>query len=275
MTAAQRWREGLAAWAIPQHILDAAPEDPWGHSPEMFARRADDGRDIMTPSRRAAAEALPPGGAVLDVGCGAGAASLPLAGRAGEITGIDPSQAMLDEFVSRMRAAGSGHRTLRGTWAEVGDRAPVADVVLCYHVAYNVAELNDLVAGITAHCRRRVVLELTAQHPLSWLNDLWSRFHGIQRPAGPTADDAAAVLNEAGLEPQRADWEPDATGRRTTFASEEQMVAWVRRRLCLPETRDAEIRDALGDRIQVGPGGDAGFPRRPLVTLWWDVPGGP
>lgn len=27
--AAERWADGLAAWAIPPAILDAAPESPW------------------------------------------------------------------------------------------------------------------------------------------------------------------------------------------------------------------------------------------------------
>lgn len=274
MTAARRWGDALAAWAIPQPILDAAPESPWGHSVAMFAGRADAGREAMTPSRRAAEEVLPAGGRVLDVGCGAGAASLPLAGRAGEITGLDPSPAMLDEFVRRMAAAGVAHNTLLGSWDEVGERAPVADVVLCHHVAYNVPELGDLAAGLTEHARRRVVLELTAQHPLSWLNDLWMRFHGIGRPLAPTADDAVAVLREAGLEVQRADWESEPLGPRTAFATTEELVGWVRRRLCLPAARDPGIREALGDRVREQPGGGFGFPARPIVTLWWDPPGG-
>jgi len=273
MSAAHRWTEQLAAWAIPQPILDAAPESPWGHDPAMFARRADVDRATETPSRQAARETLPDGGAVLDVGCGAGAASLPLAPSAGEIIGVDPSQAMLDEFGLRMRAAGVAHRSVRGTWAEAGDDLPVVDVVVCHHVAYNVPELAGFVADLTRHARRRVVLELTAQHPLSWLNDLWTQFHGITRPSRPTADDAVAVIREAGLRPRRSDWGPDSRGPRTSFAGRGEVVGWVRRRLCLAADRDGEISDALTGRVIENGDGSVGFPARPIVSLWWDVPG--
>src|SRR2546430_2930411 len=81
-SAERRWREDLAAWAIPQHILDAAPESPWHFPVELFARRADAAQSRMTASTLRALEALPMDGSVLDVGCGAGAASLPLAAKA-------------------------------------------------------------------------------------------------------------------------------------------------------------------------------------------------
>ncbi|HCO03571.1 MAG TPA: SAM-dependent methyltransferase, partial [Actinobacteria bacterium] len=41
-----------------------------------------------------------------DVGCGAGAASLPLAGRAGRLVGVDSSGPMLVAFLDRASAAG-------------------------------------------------------------------------------------------------------------------------------------------------------------------------
>src|SRR5262249_53587807 len=102
MTAASAWREALAFWAIPQPILDAAPESPWGFPVELFASRADASTVMeLSPSNRRAREVLPEGGSVLDVGCGAGAASLPLASRAGLLIGIDSSNDMLAAFAER------------------------------------------------------------------------------------------------------------------------------------------------------------------------------
>ena len=76
--AATRWREELQEWAIPAHIIEAAPESPWGFPPELFARRAELAKSEVPFSGLRALEALPVHGAVLDVGCGAGAASAPL-----------------------------------------------------------------------------------------------------------------------------------------------------------------------------------------------------
>ena len=68
-----RWRDDLAAWAIPGHITAAVTESPWVLPREMFARRADrQQRAPSGPSYERESEALDPPGRVLDVGAGAG-----------------------------------------------------------------------------------------------------------------------------------------------------------------------------------------------------------
>src|SRR5919109_1831411 len=117
MGAAVRfWREALESWAIPERILRAAPESPWGFPVELFADRARSALDGLTPSNLRALLALGEGGAVLDVGCGAGAASLPLAARASLLIGVDPSAEMLRAFRRRVEATGTAVTTLEGTW---------------------------------------------------------------------------------------------------------------------------------------------------------------
>ena len=82
---------------------------------------------------------------------------------------------------------------------------------------------------------------------MSNLNDLWVRFHGLERPTPAAADDFVDVLVEAGLHAQAVDWEAvDWVGG---FTRREDLVAFVRRRLCLPADRDPEIWEALADRV--------------------------
>lgn len=50
------------------------------------------------------------------------------------------------------------------------------------------------------------MVELTAEHPQASLNELWRHFHQIERPTRPTADDAVAVLAEAGLGVHQDRW---------------------------------------------------------------------
>ncbi len=264
--ASRRWADALAKWAIPDEILNAAPESPWSFPPSLFARRADTAVHRFTASNLRALEALPDGGSVLDVGCGGGAASLPLASKAGQLIGVDPSSDMLQEFRARAEKSGAVVSLIEGTWPEVADRTPVADVVVCHHVVYNTPDIATFAGRLSDHARTRVVVELTEHHPLRRLNDLWMQFHGIRRPEDPTADDAVAVLNEIGVSPQRENWIPDAM---TGFASREDLVAFVRRRLCLPQDREPEIEAAIADRIMEGDEG-IGFPPIPVVTLWWD-----
>jgi SAM-dependent methyltransferase len=263
-----RWRAQLEAWAIPEEILAAAPESPWGFPVALFRARAERaGAGRRTPSNREAIRWLPPGGSVLDVGAGAGAASLPLAGVAGRVVGVDESPAMIAAFLDAAAGAGLDAEGVKGRWPEAAGRVGPADVVVCHHVLYNVADLAPFATALTGRARRRVVVELTARHPLVELAPLWRRFHGLERPSGPTAGDAAAALDALGLEPRREDWISDA---RYGFDRFEELVAFTRRRLCLPADRDAEVAEAL---LEAGTHQEGGVwigagPRR-LSTLSW------
>jgi SAM-dependent methyltransferase len=255
--AAQRWAEALDSWAIPQEILDAAPESPWGHPPSLFKRHPGHG-DTDTPSLRRALEALDDGDTVLDVGVGAGASSLPVAPPAARIVGVDASADMLQAFSEEADAAGVQHLEVHGTWSEVAPRVEIADVVVCHHVFYNVRGLAPFVEALTDHARKRVVVELTDTHPQSALNDLWLHFHNLKRPSGPTATDAAAVVEELGFDPHIEMWE-----RQPRWGASERadVVAFVRKRLCLSADRDEEIDRLLGPRPVLSPLG--------LATMWW------
>lgn len=259
--AARRWAADLATWAIPAEILDAAPESPWGCPTGLFARSAEEAAAsgaAASPSARRALDVLPEGGTVLDVGVGGGAASLPLAPPAARVVGVDESPKMLTAFVALAERLGVAHAEVEGSWPEAAAFVGPADVALCHHVLYNVADLTAFVAALTSRARRRVVVELTATHPQSSLNELWRRFHKLERPTRPTAEDALEVLAGLGLEVGVERWE--APGR-WEGAPRDELVAFVRRRLCLPAAREPEVAAAIDEVFQPGP--------RRLVTCWW------
>jgi hypothetical protein len=157
---------------------------------------------------------------------------------------------------------------VNGWWPDAASSAGVADVVVAGHVLYNIADLAPFAAALTSHARRRVVAELTERHPLTTLNPLWLRFHGIVRPDGPTADDAIAALRESGIEPEVTRWTRPAVAEHADFA---ELVDVTRRRLCLPVGRAGEVADALhelGADPAMPP--DLGSSGRELVTLAWD-----
>ena len=259
MSAAERWREDLAGWAIPGEILAQAPQSPWIHPVAMFTV----GDDIPdSPSHQLAREALPPGGSVLDVGCGGGRAAMAVSDRAGLVVGVDHQQRMLDEFAVAAERRGCPHREVLGDWPESSADCPACDIVVVHHVLFNVSEPVEFLTALNRHARHRVVIELPDRHPLSWMNPLWQRFWGLARPSGPRADDLVAVAHEAGLPAHIRHWyDVPATSR--TPVSPQERVAFCRIRLCLPEERDPEVAAALDELDTSGP--------RATATIWWDV----
>lgn len=259
--ASAQWSQQLAAWAIPETVLASAPVSPWGFPPHLFALAADTALSDpeSTPSRRRATEVLPSGGWVLDVGAGGGAASLPLAPPAGVLVAVDESQAMLDVFAEGAEKRGVRHTEIVGRWPDVASQTPQAAVVVCHHVVYNVGDLAPFLAALNDHAERRVVVELTDRHPQSDLNALWRIIHGIERPSGPTAADAAKVAAALGFDVHVERFERPSLWHDAPRA---ERIAFARRRLCVGPEHDDDIGAFLDQ---------AGDPGRMLVTLWWDT----
>lgn len=262
------WRDELAAWAIPEHISAAVQQSPWVLPRQVFARRTDRlAAAPEGPSLRRAWAALDPPGSVLDVGAGAGAACIPLLPRTTALTAVDSDAGMLKMLGERAGSLAGRVRLVRGSWPGVAQEAAPADLVTCFNVIYNVPDALPFLAALTASARRLVVLEMTAEHPLIQLNELWLRFHGLRRPLGPTADDLLAILAAMGTQAGHKRWQRSAGADYAGFA---ELVEVTTRRLCLPPERSGEVAAALretgSDPDQPEDLGSAG---RDLVTIWW------
>ena len=256
---AEQWRADLASWAIPDEILAQAPEAPWIHPVSMFTVEGDVPDSV---SHRIAREAVPPGGSVLDVGSGGGRAAMALVPPAGSLIAVDHQQGMLDAFAEAATSRGVRSQLFLGDWPDVADQVPEADVVVCHHVAYNVADILPFLTALDAHARIRVVIELPEHHPLSNMNPLWKQFWDLDRPTRPTASDLAALARGLGFEAHLEEWEDETWGQRVTLPDDER-VRFARIRLCLTEDRDAEVAAALIAQADAAP--------RRVATVWWDV----
>lgn len=254
--AAQRWADELAAWTIDPDILAAAPEPPHSFPPGLF--RAE-GSVAASPLLDRAREVLRDGDSVLDVGAGAGAASLPLAPPAAHVIAVDTQPSMLDALQEDAARRMVDVTRVEGRWPDVADHVPVCDAVVCSHVAYNVPGLGRFAVALGTHARRRVVMELHAVHPWVDLGPLWQQVHGQPRPTGPTADLAISVLREVDIEPQTQTWERPAPVLQGEVLA--TYVAFTRRRLCLPADRDPEVAAYLAAHPPQA---------RRSVVLWWD-----
>lgn len=248
---------------MPQAIIDNAPEPASSLDPEMFRwNPEEDARQPVRPSRRRALEALPDGGSVLDVGVGGGASSLGLVPKAGLIVGVDPLEGMLRSFEASARPTGVATRAVLGTWPDVAEEVDPADVVVCHHALYRVAEIEDFLAALTARARHRVVIELSAQHPLAGMGPLWRSIHRVEWPEWAVADEAHAVASSMGIAVEREDIVLPPRVREVTPA----FVAFVRRRLYVGPERDRQIEEFLRAREPQ---------EQRVVALWWPGAAGP
>jgi hypothetical protein len=257
--AGANWKQALASWAIPEPILAQAPEDPWALPVAAF--ETDPGHRL-TPSHQLALDAVQPGSTIVDVGAGRCAMSLPLRPPAGRIVAVDSSPAMLDGSPADV--------TVLGRWPDVAPKAGKGSVVLCGHVLYNIPELAPFVVALAAAAQQRVVIEITRSHPRNrpLERELWRHFWKLERPTRPSWEDARKVIRACGIEPRVELWESDERWGMPL----DDLVAWMRRTVCLPPSRDDEVRPIVL-RHAVERNGRwrlSSEPRR-LASLWWDT----
>ena len=254
-TAASKWREDLASWAIPKEILDGAETKPWIHPPAVFQipKVIPD-----SPSLQRIREALTSGGSILDIGCGGGIASFGCTPPANHVAGVDQQQEMLDLYSENAKKFNVSSETFLGDWPDISNQVPTADVVTAFHVVYNVGEIKPFIEALDAHAGKRVVLELPTAHPMTAMAAGWKHFWNLDRPTKPSAEDLIKVISELGINAEIEYFSGPILLDKVISEFEKPL----RIRLCLPETRDEEVK--------------AFFTQNPLPTtrnlavIWWD-----
>lgn len=254
-SAVEKWKSDLAAWAIPQEILDQAEVAPWFHPAALFALPE---KIWDSPSHQRALEAMPSGGSVLDIGCGGGIGAFAITPPAGHVIGVDHQNEMLEMFVNNANARGVTSKIFEGFWPAIADQVPVADVVTCHHVVYNVGDIEPFIRALDSHANRRVVIELPLVHPMTPRNSGWKHFWNLDRPTSPTADDFLNVLSELGINANSEKF----IGRILLDEGEDDRVEYTRMRLCLPKSRNDEVVEFLKSNPSPAV--------RELAVVWWD-----
>ena len=254
-SAVDKWKSDLASWAVPQEILDQAEVPPWFHPAALFAL-PDEIWD--SPSHQHAREAMPAGGSVLDIGCGGGIAAFAIAPPAKHLIGVDHQSEMLEMFEANARERDLTSDVFEGFWPAVADLVPMADVVTCHHVVYNVGDIKPFIEALDSHARKRVVIELPLVHPMTPRSAGWKHFWNLDRPTSPTVEDFMNVLVELGISANIEKF----TGKILLDEGEDDRVEYTRMRLCLPKSRINEVVEFLKT--------DPRPTSRELAVVWWD-----
>lgn len=131
------------------------------------------------------------GKTAIDVGAGTGRLAAPLADRLDWVTAVEPSQAMRD-----LMPAAPNLTVIGSTWE---DAEPArADLVICSHVLYPIADVMPFIEKMERFARERVFIlmrDSPHQHP----GELMA---GPHRAREPRARDCFLLLRQMGAEPE-------------------------------------------------------------------------
>lgn len=254
-----RWREIVERRRLQMESAYARAgivnADYWGKRARTY-RAALHERTDEDPFFVRALGAVTPASTVLDVGAGTGRHTLALAPHVARVTAVDPSPAMLGFLEDDVKAQGlTNVTTVHSEWlaADVGP----ADVVICSHVLYPIADVAPFVRKLAASARRRVFVYLRVD-PLPTDIGLWNEFYGVPLQLQPTHIDLVNVLVQLGIAPDVEIGEHRFTW---TFATIDEAVAQVRNSLCLREDDGAstvKLRRLLEERLVRWPDGRLG-----------------
>jgi len=185
-------------------------------------------------------------------------AAFALSDKAKHVIGVDHQQEMLTMFSENAANRSLTSEVYEGFWPAVSANVPIADVVTCHNVVYNVQEIVPFLKALDEHAKKRVVIEMPVHHPLANMDKLWKHFWKIDRPKDPTPADLIEVLKEIGINAQVQYW-PGTVRQESNI---DQAAEFMRIRLCLPKSREVEVKEFLTNQPRTG--------ERDLATIWWD-----
>jgi SAM-dependent methyltransferase len=135
---------------------------------------------------------LAPDRTLIDVGAGAGRYAAPLADRLDWVTAVEPSQGMRDLIPPR-----DNMTVIASDW-ERAEAAP-ADLVICCHVLYGVADACRFIEKLEANARRRVFIQLRYGQLRTPADPLWEQLLGAPRARQPAFGDLWNLLEKMGI----------------------------------------------------------------------------
>ncbi len=212
---------------------------------------------------------------ILDVGGGAGRLALPLALHSRHVTVVEPSESMVKELYDVAGEHGIDNvSVVKATW-EDADVEP-ADIVLCSHVIYGVADAEPFVRKLTDHTKKKVLLLAFMDAPQARLAPIWEPIHGEERIDLPALPELLAAMWDMDIFP---DVEMLTRTGLHSFDDRESALDQLRRRLYVVpgSQKDARLKVAMKDLVYESPDGLAvkGSKPRRLGLLSWGPEGPP
>ena len=205
---------------------------PYARFFRLHPRRQDD------PVLNLLMSMVEPGSTALDVGGGAGRMALPMALKCEHVTVVEPS----DSMITQMRESGAEARignvsVTQAVWEDA--QVDSADIVLCAHVVYGVADIEPFIRKLDAHASSLVVILAFVESPMTRISRFWKPVHGEERIDMPALPELVSALWEMGIYPDVQMMGPVMPDK---FEDREVALTQLRNRLYVPAGSDEEIR---------------------------------
>ncbi len=189
-----------------------------------------------------------PGVTALDVGGGAGRLALPLALNCKHVTVVEPSDSMIAQLRESAQEAGiANYSVVQSVWERAD--APTADLALCAHVLYGVADIEPFIRKLERCAKSLVAILSFVESPMTRISPFWEPVHGEQRINMPALPELMGVLWDMGIYPDVQMFPPT---QPDMFEDMPTALAQLRERLYVkPNTpKDQRLQDAMGGLLE-------------------------
>lgn len=269
MSAIQQWKSMVEAEHAQSERMrrhEPPPSDHWLPYAQHF--RADPWRtdDLLVNRLKREVQAHH---TLLDVGAGGGRLSLPLSLNCRHVAAVEPSSSMAEVLSQQVSGLSIKNVSLvQAKWEDAEVEA--ADIVLCSHVLYVVADIERYVRKLESHARQSVLVVLYKSAPQSQTYPLWKRIHGEERLSLPSLPEFKRVLSELEIDAQVEILPPQEP---RVFDDRPQALEQLGRRLYLApgSSQVAELESMLPDLLEEVEGAlviRGSQPLEPGLVIW-------
>ena len=173
--------------------------DFWTNRAATFARfsrgvRRDDPVIERVRSQLPAAD-----GRVLDVGAGTGRYAVPLAELGARVIAVEPNAAMAALLAEEARDREVAVVVEPSAWPDAEPRVGSAEVVLCAHVVYPIADVVPFIRALDRAARCAVVMVARLGQPDEAMAPVFSAVHDEERAPMPSLPDLYNLLLQLGI----------------------------------------------------------------------------
>lgn len=269
MSAIEYWKDRVEQHHAQSRRAQEGRKDSGDMWQPLAQRFRDDPQRTDDPVLNQLLQWVTPVHTALDVGGGAGRYALPLARQGARVTVVEPAPSMVEALRKGADELQLDNLSVVAENWEEAETAP-ADLALCAHVVYGVAEIEPFLRKLESHARERVALVAYVESPLNQTGPLWERVHGERRIHLPGLPEIVVVLWEMGIYPDVAMVPPQPP---PAVSGREEALKLLRGLLYVsPDTEaDRRLQESLTDMLVEVPEGvvlSSARPRRQGIISW-------